>query len=228
MIKVIYESGKLEGFLKELVEEQSPFALSLTMRKAQHHANDTIRDSMMMGGIKGGPTSFTLRGLRNNFPTKDNLESHIFYPPSHSYMREIIYGGTKRAKNQRLPEPIMDNIGKDLTGKGNISRRVFKSGNLVGGNKSKRYFIGGPKGVPNTPGNRGVGRRDGKSGYEGDAKNRKARGRIVQIVNLGRSAREQRITFPANRIAMEAYRTGISRNFSFAMKRAIETAKKKL
>jgi len=228
MIKVTFESGKLEGFLKELVEEQSPFALSLTMRKAQHHANDSIRESMMMGGIKGGPTSFTLRGMRNNFPTKQNLVSEMFYPPSHSYMREIIYGGTKRARNQRLPEPILATIGKDLTGKGNISRRIFKSGKLVEGNKSKRYFIGVPKGFPNTPGNRGIWRRDGKTGYEGDPKLRKARGRITQIVNLGRPAREQKITFPANRIAEEAYAVGITRNFSFAMKRAIETAKLRL
>ena len=51
MIKVIYESGKLEGFLKELVEEQSPFALSRLCVRL-NTTNDTIRDSMMMGGMR--------------------------------------------------------------------------------------------------------------------------------------------------------------------------------
>ena len=226
MIKVTYETGKLEGFLKELVEDQSPFALSLTMNRAQKQANEFLKKSMMNNRqIKGGATAFTLRGIRNSWPSKTDLISEMFFAPDRSYMKEIIYGGRKQAKNKRLPEPITSNIGKDLTSKGNISRRVFKAGSLVEGKSNKRYFIGVPKGRPNTPSYRGIWRRDGKGGYEGKKEERRARGKLVQIVSLKRSSRNQRITFPADKIAMRAYTAGIKMNYVTAMKQAIETAR---
>lgn len=225
MIKLSYDSSGVEGFLKELAEDQAPFALSLTMNRAQKQANEFLKRSMVTGQIKGGPTAFTLRGLRNRWPTKTDFTSEVYFAPDRSYMREIIYGGRKLAKNKRIPEPMTKKIGKDLTAKGNISRRVFKAGNLVEGQSNKRYFIGVPKGRPDTPKNRGIWRRDGKGGYEGKKEERRARGRLVQIVRLSRSSRNQRITFPADKIAMRAYTAGFKMNYATAMRDAIQTAK---
>lgn len=228
MINLVYDKTNIEGFLKELVEDQAPFALSLTMNRAQKHANAFLKQSMVTRHIKGGPTAHTLRQLKNRWPKKDHLESVMFFGENAPYMKEIIYGGVKRARNKRLPEPLTKKIGPDMTQKGNISRRVFKAGNLVEGQKNKKYFIGVPKGRPNTPKMRGIWRRDGKGGYEGKKEERKARGRLVQIVRMSRSQRQQRITFPADKIAMRAYITGFNTNYATAMQHAIQTAKLKL
>lgn len=220
MFNLVYKGDDLDETMKKLIDEQTPFAISLTMHRAQKDTGDFLKKVMVTSQIKGGPTKFTLDSLKNKFPKKNDLHGILFFTERASYMREIIYGGVKKAKNQRLPEPIFANIGSELTSKGNISRRLFKEGNLVGVNR-KKYFIGVPKGFPNTEGNRGIWKRVGKGGY----KKGKPRGQIVQIVSLKRRQRMQRITFPADKIALRAYKVGIKRHYATAMKFAIETAK---
>ena len=221
MITLKTNLDKVEGTLKELAAGQTAFAISLAMRMALVDTKAGIQKEMVQGGIQGGPKPWTLNGMRSVKPTKDDLQAIMFFPENRRYMREIIFGGTKRAANKRLPEPILANIGRDLTSKGNISRRVFKQGNLIDGRAGGRYFIGVPKGFPDTPGNRGIWRRTGKGGY----KKGQARGKITQIVNLGRPARQQRITFPADEIAIREFKLSVVRHWPFAMKRAIETAR---
>lgn len=217
MIKLEIKGDSLDETMKKLIDDQAPFAYSLAMNLAQKETNAKIKQEMVQGGIEGGPTRFTLHGLRNKWSRKGDLHSIIYFPENRSYMREIIYGGVKKARNKRLPEPILENIGGHITAKGNIKRSLYNS--IRKG--SKRYFVGVPRGFPNSPGNRGIWERIGKTGY----KKGKPRGKIKQIVNLGRPQRQQRITFPADEIAIKQFKTGIAKNFPTAMKRAIESAK---
>ena len=78
--------------------------------------------------LEGGALGFTKSGLQyekaqykaSNLKLKKQNSAVIFFAKNRFYMKEVIKGGTKKARNKRLPEPIKKNI--RLTKAGNIPR----------------------------------------------------------------------------------------------------------
>lgn len=101
--------------------------------------------------LEGGAVGFTKSGLQyekanykaSNLRTRTANTGVIFFEKKRFYMKEVISGGNKRARNKRIPEPYTPNF--RLTKAGNIPRnfqqQAKKSSTLRGpqiSNKNRR------------------------------------------------------------------------------------------
>lgn len=222
-MRIEYNFTKVQNDLKQMLEDQVPFAASLGMRRALFKTRDHVKASMD-DHIEGGPTPFTRRGMRVITPTKYDPYGVIYFftqggDPSKSrgYMQELMYSGRKVAINTKLAEPVIRNMKRFaptmLTPRGNISRRFYKMARTKG---HKQYFIGVPKpGKKQWAGNEnlvGIWRRD------------KETGKLNMMVSLKRSARQQRKTFPAPEIAQAYIQSIIADEMRVAYIEALRTA----
>jgi len=204
--------GALDG-LDRLANSQVPFAMSRTIRFGLQSAKKAVRYSMDKH-IEGGPTRWTRRGMKVEKPTKTNLRGALLFKATHGYMQEIMHGGTKHAKHRKLPEPVTANVRStaELNKFGNIPRSLFAK---AATDASRRYFMGVPRGRTNSPNNVGIWRRSGRKGSK----------KLTKVVSLKRSSRQQRVTFPAPRIARQAFNKTYRRQFSKLLEAAIKSSR---
>jgi len=135
---------------------------------------------------------------------------------SRAYMKQLMYSGKKKARNERIPEPVIKNMKKFaptfFTPRGNIKRSFYK---MARNPTNKMYFIGIPKaGKKGWTGNDellGIWRRD------------KETGRLNMMVALQRRSRQQRKTFDAPLMAREFYQANFPAEYRQALKEALQT-----
>jgi len=206
--------------IERLVEGQVPFAMSKTMNQALSSAKKAVIGSMNKE-IEGGATRFTKTGMKVYWTKKRNLNGSIVFKSDRDYMQEIMHGGNKKARNKKLPEPVIAQAKNksELNKFGNVPRSLYKR---ASDKADKKYFMGIPRGRPKSDRYRGIWRRQGKPGYY---KNGKARGRINMVVSFERRERYQNPTFRAPEIAQKAYEKAMLRKFRKNLRDAVGSAR---
>lgn len=204
MIDIKYDFTKTSKDLDEILKNQIPFATSLGMNRTLTKTRQHIKEQMDQY-IEGGPTPFTRSGMRLYATHKNDLVGAITFTTlngdpekDRGYMKELMYSGNKKARNEYLPEPVIKNMKKFaptfFTARGNVKRSFYKLARAKG---NKKYFIGIPRaGKKEWAGDHnliGIWRRDAASG------------KLNMMVSLKRKSRQQRKTFPAPRLAREFY-----------------------
>ena len=194
--------------------------MSKTMNQALSSAKKAVMNSMDKE-MDGGATRFTKQGMKVVWTKKRNLSGGLYFKSDRDYMQEIMHGGTKKARNKKIPEPVLANAKNksELNKFGNIPRSLYKRAADKG---DKKYFMGIPRGRPQNDQYRGIWRRKGKGGYY---KNGKARGTINMVVSLDRASRTQRPTFPGPAIALKAYEKAMKRKFRANLVDAIKSSR---
>lgn len=223
----------LEGFsaaAEEFITDQYPFMLSKAFNDALSFARRSTIDAMMDGGIKGGPTRFTVQGLKMLATDKNRLFGAVYFEARRDYMREIMHGGTKKPNGKRLVEPAAQDH-SNLTQKGNF-RRNYVNQMMAYANAQQGAqwsLINGRR--RNRVGSHRI--QLGKSKHKQTlgiwdwSKVSTKTGRAPKLlVYLGRTQRDQRKTFDGPAIARSAFEDRMPKAFSsafeFAMKSSIK------
>jgi hypothetical protein len=214
-----------KGFQRNVVDsmkKQVPFALSHAINKTM----STVRKDQikkMDEVFEGGATRYTKGSARVQYSNKRNLTSYLYYDVgSRPYMRTMLYGGTVKPSKRKLVEPAFNN--------GKSAARLNKFGNLgkdfIKNNKEKsdRYFIGIPKGRPNTDQYYGLWRRSGKGGKD---KRGRSRGKMKLIVSMAKTKREQTALFHSSDYAKSEFMARIYRQIPASFRYARRTGSKR-
>ena len=206
---------KLPEAIRNLAESQIPFATSLTMNRAFQHGINGVKTAMDQGGIEGGPVRFTKQGVSYIASSKRSLRGAIYFKGDREYMREVIFGGTRRGRgNSRIPEPNKKSKVKTVNKRGNYPRNWLQQRMMIAAAKADTNFPAPSlrKGMKGS--DFGLGRtKRGKFGlfkFVGKGKSRKPK----LLVYLSRKSRRQRATFPqAPDVAQENFMQSFDRNF---------------
>lgn len=167
----------------ENLKKKAAFSTSWAINRVIPRTTKYLKKQMNTQ-LEGGATGFTKSGLQyekanyksSNIKMRSFNTAVIFFEKKRFYMKEVIGGGTKRARNKRIPEPFTKNI--RLTKAGNIPRnfqqQAIKSTRLTGPqitNKSRRErgikrnrFEDIWVGSPTTGGPYGIYKNDKKGG----------------------------------------------------------------
>lgn len=194
--------------LTGVIHNQLPFATSHAMNKTLW-ATRTELMRIMDRYIEGGATDFTKKGIQVIKTTKRNLTGVLQFKGDRFYMRELIYGGTKPARNKRLAHPIMGNK-PPLTQRGNIRRGWQQKAKA-----SKSYFVGVPSWGRNNSRLLGVWRRP-----------RSKKGKLELVISYAQSSRVQRPVFPANELGQAIFWWRFQRQLPVSLRLAMRTRKK--
>lgn len=210
-----------EKFVQSM-KRQANFATQRSINDGLFRAHAAVKSSMKQY-IEGGPIQFTERGMRVKKAGLRNLYGKVYFQENRFYMREIIFGGQKEARNKKIPEPGNRNFGA-LTAKGNYRRnylnKLFKSAGYTDQGAEGTIY-----GKPKRKGAPGISIGKSKNGvngiweWQGKGESRKPK----LLVALERPNRPQRVTFPANKIAHKAFQREFSQSFKKNLKKAIKT-----
>lgn len=111
----------------ENIKKKAAFTTSWAINRVIPRTTKYLKNKMNTE-LEGGAVGFTKSGLQydkasyksSNLKTRSANTGVIYFEKKRFYMKEVIRGGTKRARNKRIPEPISKNI--RLTKAGNIPR----------------------------------------------------------------------------------------------------------
>lgn len=111
----------------ENLKKKAAFTTSWAINRVIPRTTKYLKNQMNTQ-LEGGALGFTKSGLQydkasykfSNLKTRSANTGVIYFEKKRFYMKEVISGGTKRARNKRIPEPITKNI--RLTKAGNIPR----------------------------------------------------------------------------------------------------------
>lgn len=212
----------IEGFLgqppqvQKFVDKQLRFAGREAMNNALFHTWSHVKNDMD-NYIKGGSVKFSKTGLWRQKATRRDLRAHLYFRENRYYMHHIIKGGQKPANygQKSNAKYMMDIIWNDthkapITGKGNIFPSFLKKAETKPvPYKDGFIWAGYLKGKPRGDKYRGIWFRKGRD--------------LQMLVWLGRKSRQQRITFPADKIAYQAFTEHYNQNIGRQVVHAIET-----
>lgn len=212
----------IEGFLgqppqvQKFVDKQLRFAGREAMNNALFHTWSHVKNDMD-NYIKGGSVKFSKTGLWRQKATRRDLRAHLYFRENRYYMHHIIKGGQKPANygQKSNAKYMMDIIWNDthkapITGKGNIFPSFLKKAETKPvPYKDGFIWAGYLKGKPRGDKYRGIWFRKGRD--------------LQMLVWLGRKSRKQRITFPADKIAYQAFTEHYNQNIGRQVVHAIET-----
>lgn len=212
----------IEGFLgqppqvQKFVEKQLRFAGREAMNNALFHTWAHVKNDMD-NHIKGGSVKFSKTGLWRQKATRRDLRAHLYFRENRYYMHHIIKGGQKPANygQKSNAKYMMDIIWNDtykapITGKGNIFPSFLKKAETKPvPYKDGFIWAGYLKGKPRSDKYRGIWFRKGRD--------------LQMLVWLGRKSRNQRVTFPADKIAYQAFTEHYNQNIGRQVIHAIET-----
>ena len=212
----------IEGFLgqppqvQKFVDKQLRFAGREAMNNALFHTWAHVKNDMD-NHIKGGSVKFSKTGLWRQKATRRDLRAHLYFRENRYYMHHIIKGGQKPANygQKSNAKYMMDIIWNDtykapITGKGNIFPSFLKKAETKPvPYKDGFIWAGYLKGKPRSDKYRGIWFRKGRD--------------LQMLVWLGRKSRNQRITFPADKIAYQAFTEHYNQNIGRQVVHAIET-----
>jgi len=173
--------------LKELATTQIPFVVSKVMNNGLFHTHKGLVQHMDSGAIKGGAIPFTKKGMRFKKATKATLHANLRFETegnySRAYMIPILRGGTRVAKNKKLPDVDKEAYSSVLTKKGNFKRNWLQ--NAMAEAESRKSGGKGSKGFFTVKVNANT----------SILKQRKKTGDVVDLVWFSEKQREQRQTF---------------------------------
>lgn len=212
----------IEGFLgqppqvQKFIDKQLRFAGRQAMNDALFHTWAHVKNDMD-NHIKGGSVKFSKTGLWRQKATRRDLRAHLYFRENRYYMHHIIKGGQKPANygQKSNAKYMMDIIWNDtykapITGKGNIFPSFLKKAETKPvPYKDGFIWAGYLKGKPRSDKYRGIWFRKGRD--------------LQMLVWLGRKSRNQRITFPADKIAYQAFTEHYNQNIGRQVVHAIET-----
>ena len=212
----------IEGFLgqppqvQKFVDKQLRFAGREAMNNALFHTWAHVKNDMD-NYIKGGSVKFSKTGLWRQKATRRDLRAHLYFRENRYYMHHIIKGGQKPANygQKSNAKYMMDIIWNDtykapITGKGNIFPSFLKKAETKPvPYKDGFIWAGYLKNKPRGDKYRGIWFRKGRD--------------LQMLVWLGRKSRQQRITFPADKIAYQAFTEHYNQNIGRQVVHAIET-----
>lgn len=212
----------IEGFLgqppevQKFVDKQLRFAGREAMNNALFHTWSHVKNDMD-NHIKGGSVRFSKTGLWRQKATRRDLRAHLYFRENRYYMHHIIKGGQKPANygQKSNAKYLMDIIWNDtrkapITGKGNIFPSFLKKAQTKPvPYKDGFIWAGYLKNKPRSNNYRGIWFRKGRE--------------LQMLVWLGRKSRQQRITFPADKIAYQAFTEHYNQNIGRQVVHAIET-----
>ena len=214
----------IEGFLgqppqvQNFVKKQLHFAGREAMNNALFHTWAHVKSGMDQH-VKGGAVKFTKTGLWRQKATRRDLRAHLYFKKDRYYVHHMIKGGQKPANygQKSNAKYMIDIIWNDtykapITGKGNIFPSYLKKAET----KPVRYkdgyiWSGYLKGRPRSDKYRGIWFRKGKD--------------LQMVVWFGRRSRAQKITYPADKIAYDAFTEHYNRNIGQQVERAIATGR---
>lgn len=107
----------LEEGMREFANKQLPFIMSRSFNDALFPTRQQVQKVMANPSgrsvIKGGATGFTKSRLRYKKSHKNDLHVALYFTEDASYMKELMYGGTRRAKNSDkvIKEPASGDYG---------------------------------------------------------------------------------------------------------------------
>jgi hypothetical protein len=192
---------RLGKTLEELTESQIAFATSITMNKGLTAARNAVVQYMDRGGIEGGAHRWTRQGMKAYQTKKRDLSGSLVFKSDREYMQEILHGGTKFARNKRLPEPINAPLTKEGNFRRNWQQRAIEQ---------KNTYLGKSK-----AGNKTLFRRP-----------RGKKGSPVALVSYERPKRPQRATFKrAPEYAAKAFNSYVRNNFGKMLREAMKKGK---
>ena len=196
-ININHDGEKLEKSLDDIVKSQLPFATSHAMNKSLTVARQAVIDYMDQGGIEGGAHRWTRQGMKMYWTKKRDHSGSIVFKRDRAYMQELLHGGTKTARNKRIPEPINAPLTKEGNFRRNWQQRAMNQ---------KNTYLGKSK-----AGNQTLFRRP-----------RGKKGSPVALVSYDRATRPQRATFErAPDKAIQAFDRHFPGQFSDSLQRAI-------
>lgn len=213
----------IEGFLGEqtslsrFVDKQVRFGGRQAMNNALFHTWAFIKDDMDQH-VKGGAVRYTKTGLWRTKATRRDLRVHLYFRENRYYMHHIIKGGTKPANwgQKSNAKYLMDviwngKLGKKppITGKGNIFPSFLKKAETDPRPYKDGYIWAGYLKNKRSDQYRGIWFRKGR--------------RLQMLVYLGRKSRQQKITYPADRLAYEEFMDHYNRNIGNNIAEAMAT-----
>ena len=210
-ISVVAETKKLTKHLNRIQKKQIPFATSKALNAVAFDARSFIQKSLPRKLDR--PTKGIISSVQVEKSKKKNLVAIVGFAglgfkstkwsesPA-KIMRRHIQGGTRSAKNNPIPVPIVKNI--KLNKFGNLPRTKIKT--LLG--KPDKYFSGKPKG------------RD--AGVYERIKTKNKRG-LKMLVNFEKSTQYQSGRFPLRKIVELTIRNKYHKRFEAALKYALRT-----
>ena len=194
--------ASLQRILHHRHHRQFPFAMAKGLRDALYDARREVQAAMKNGGIEGGAHRWTLQGMRVEAPSKYNLKGRLVFLENRGYMKEIMYGGVKKARGRKIPEP---NIGvAPLDARGN-----FRRGWLQRAANQKKTFVG----------------RAGKRKIKGIWRRPTKSAKLQLLVALERPQRQQQVTFDGPGIGKKALLDNFGKRFEAALEFAIRTSR---
>jgi len=128
MINYTFDFSAIDNYTKALAEGQLPFAVSHCANKSLTAARKAVVDGMAEG-IEGGATRWTKQGMRILYTSKGKLQGGIAFKRDRSYMKEVIYGGSKGPKpsSSSIPHPMTGDRGAAKLNKyGNFPRNYLE------------------------------------------------------------------------------------------------------
>lgn len=216
----------IDGFKKNLAEplkQQVPFAISHAINKTMSAVRkDQIKKMDIV--FDGGAVAYTKKSPHVAYSDKRDLTSVLFFPKEFGYMHSVIKGGTVTPRNKKLVEPAFTG-GKAalaLTKRGkNIPNKFLQNKK----ENSSRFFVGIPKGRPNSDSYYGLWKRIGKGGK---SKRGKSRGKLKLILSLAKSSREQKPIFHSADYAMEEFNKRFFRQVPISFRYAARSGQKRV
>ena len=211
-ISVVADTKKLTKHLNRIQRKQIPFATSKALNDVAFDCRSFVQKSLPRKLDR--PTKGIISSVQLEKSKKKNLVAIVGFAglgfratkwsesPA-KIMRRHIQGGTRSAKNNPIPVPIVKNI--KLNKFGNLPRTKIKT--LLG--KPDKYFSGKPKG------------RD--AGVYERIKTKNKRG-LKMLVNFEKSTQYESGRFPLRKIVEAAVRSKYRKRFDVALRNALKTA----
>ena len=211
-ISVVADTKKLTKHLNRIQRKQIPFATSKALNDVAFDCRSFVQKSLPRKLDR--PTKGIISSVQVEKSKKKNLVAIVGFAglgfratkwsesPA-KIMRRHIQGGTRSAKNNPIPVPIVKNI--KLNKFGNLPRTKIKT--LLG--KPDKYFSGKPKG------------RD--AGVYERIKTKNKRG-LKMLVNFEKSTQYESGRFPLRKIVEAAVRSKYRKRFDVALRNALKTA----
>jgi len=161
------------------------FTIAATINKSLFETKNYLAD-VMDKAYDGGATRFTKQQIQYTKASKQMQHGVLYVRPGGEYIIKTIDGGIIKpfARTIGLIQPLKGNA--PLSKQGNLRRGYVKSKQ-----KNSKYFIGHPKGRPQSDDNFGLWRRTGRGGRQG----------LKLEVKMSAKSRSQKSIFNGRRLA---------------------------
>lgn len=121
---------KMGEAFTELAKSQHQYAMSRLLNDGLYHVhkmNKAYMNSGVKGAIKGGPERYTNNAFRVKKGSKYNLRGTVYIQGGREYLDELLEGGTRFARNNKIPTPDSKQYNKVLNKRGNFRKNWLQN-----------------------------------------------------------------------------------------------------